>query len=50
MGSTCQGTTPPKAKGKNISESTLSPATVERMARSEKPRPFGALRFMRLIT
>ena len=44
-----QGTTPPKATGKKMSESAASPTTVEAMARSEKPRPPDQT-FIRLIT
>ena len=50
-GITLQGTTPPKARGKKISESADSPTRVEAMARQAKPRlPAETESFMRLMT
>eukprot|EP01110_Echinostelium_bisporum_P012180 TRINITY_DN6482_c0_g1_i1.p3 TRINITY_DN6482_c0_g1~~TRINITY_DN6482_c0_g1_i1.p3 ORF type:complete len:61 (+),score=5.05 TRINITY_DN6482_c0_g1_i1:312-494(+) len=49
QGNSLAGTTPAKAKGKNITESQVSPATVLSMARAEKRLPPSRI-FIRLIT
>ena len=49
LGNSSAGTTPPRAKGKKMSESADSPKTVLNMARAEKWRQWSSS-FILLIT